>query len=251
MGLHPWQFHHLALGNRKGRGDRICNVQHAEQDIMGMDSHVRKQNGVTNVVDAYTHVPTDNHLDLELNAMAALWESRKEGQSVWRLLYSWSTSTWYCPWSKILLVRKALGAPHLLDFVLHTPGGSDLIGSRVNPKEKLHLMWQKNPPVTQGNQVVLGISIDGTKRWQSSFKHFAVGKLGSRLSLGSWVLLQGSETTQILRRLTHRENSNLDVLAVNEMQVLNNGGFATPVVCVIIADTKAQVALSWCRQCQK
>ena len=37
------------------------------------------------------------------------------------------------------------------------------------------------------------------------------------------------------------------MLAVNEMQVLNDGGFATPVVCVIIADTKAQVALSRCR----
>ena len=37
------------------------------------------------------------------------------------------------------------------------------------------------------------------------------------------------------------------MLAVNEMQVLNEGGFATTVVCVIIADTKAQVALSGCR----
>ena len=34
------------------------------------------------------------------------------------------------------------------------------------------------------------------------------------------------------------------MLAVNEMQVLNEAGFATPVVCVIIADKKAQVALS-------
>ena len=60
------------------------------------------------------------------------------------------------------------------------------------------------------------------------------------------MLLQGSETTQILRDMAHQENLNLDVLAVNEMQVLNERGFATHVVCVIIADTKAQVALSGC-----
>ena len=82
--------------------------------------------------------------------------------------------------------------------------------------------------------------------WQRSFDQFVVGELQSRLPLGSWVILQGSETTQILRDLAHQENLNLDVLAVNEMQVLNEGGFATPVVCVIIADTKAQSALSGC-----
>ena len=90
----------------------------------------------------------------------------------------------------------------------------------------------------------MGISIDGTKLWQRSFEKFAVGELGSRLPLGSWVLLQGSETTQILRDLAHQENLNLDVLDVNSMQVLNEGGYPTPVVCVNIADTKAQVALS-------
>ena len=108
-------------------------------------------------------------------------------------------------------------------------------------------MWQHNPPVTQGNRVLVGISIDGTKLWKRSFEHFAVGDLGSRLPLGSWVLLQGSETTQILRDLAHQENLNLDVLDVNAMQVLNEGGYPTPVTCVIIADTKAQVALSGCR----
>ena len=83
-----------------------------------------------------------------------------------RLQYSRSTSTWYCPWAKIVSVRKTLGAPHPIDFVLHTPGGSDLIGSKVNLKEKLQLIWQHNPPVTQGNQVLVGISNDGTKLWQ-------------------------------------------------------------------------------------
>ena len=106
-----------------------------------------------------------------------------------------STSTWYCPWAKIVSVRKTLGAPHPIYFVLHTPAGSELIGSRVNRKEKLQLMWQHNPPVTQGNQVVVGISIIAPKLWQRSFEHFAVGELGSGLPLGSGVLLQGSETT--------------------------------------------------------
>ena len=68
-----------------------------------------------------------------------------------------------CPWGKIVSVQKTLGAPHPIDFLLHTPGSNDLIGSRVNLKEKLQLMWQHNPPVTQGNEVVVGISIDGTK----------------------------------------------------------------------------------------
>ena len=178
--------------------------------------------------------------------MAVLWESRKEGQSLWRLQYSRSTSTWYCPWAKIVSVRKTLGAPEHIDLLLHTPGGNDLIGSRVDLKEKVQLMWKHNPLVTQGNQVLVGISIDGTKLWQRSFEHFAVGQLGSRLPLGSWVLLQGSETTQILRDPAHQENLNLDVLAVNAMQVLNEGGYPTPVTCVITADTKAQVALSGC-----
>ena len=243
MPLHPWQFHHLALGNRKGPAERISSLQRAVHDMMGADWHVRMRSGVTNVVDLYTDVPTDHQLDLELNAMAVLWESRKER----RLQYSPSTSTWYCPCAKIVSVRKTLGAPNRIDFVLHTPGGSDLIGSRVNLKEKLQLMWQNNRPGTQGNQVLVGISIDGTKLWQCSFQHFAVGELGSRLPFGSWVLLQGSETTQILRDLAYQENLNLAVLAVNEIQGLNEGGFATPVLCVIIPDIKAQAALSWCR----
>ena len=179
--------------------------------------------------------------------MVVLWESRKERQSVRRLQYSRSTSTWCCPWAKIVSVQKTLGAPHPIDFSLQTSGGNDLIGSRVNLKEKLQLMWQHAPPVTQGNHVLVGISIDGTKLWQRSFEHFAVGELRSRLPLGSWVLLQGSETTQILRDLAHQKNLNLDVLDVNAMQVLNEGGYPTPVTCVIIADTKAQVAPSGCR----
>ena len=138
--------------------------------------------------------------------MAVVWESRKEGQSLRRLHYSQSTSALYCPWAKIMFVRKPSGAPQPIDFVLHTPSGSDLIWSRLNLKEKVELLWQHNPPVTQGNQVLVGTSIDGTKRWQCSFGHFAVGELGSRLPLGSWVLLQGSEAIQILRDLAYQEN---------------------------------------------
>ena len=127
------------------------------------------RSGVTNVVDVYTDVPTDHQLDLELNAMAVLWESRKEGQSARRLQYSRSRSTRYCPWAKVVSVRKTLGAPHPIDFLSHIPGGNDLIGSRVNLQEKLQLMSQYNPPVTQGNQALVGIFIDGTKRWERSF----------------------------------------------------------------------------------
>ena len=76
---------------------------------------------------------------------------------------------------------------------------------------------------------------------------FAVGELGGHLILGSWVLLQVSETTSILHDLAHQDNLNLDVLDVNTMQVINEGGFAPSTICVIIADTKVQVALSRCR----
>ena len=85
------------------------------------------------------------------------------------------------------------------------------------------------------------------KFWQRSFEHFARGKLTGCLPLGSWVLLQGSETTSILRDSAHHENLNLGVLDVNTMQVIDEGGFATSVICVSVADTKAQVALSGCR----
>ena len=142
---------------------------------------MRMRSGVANVVDVYTYVPTDHQRDWQLIAMAVLGELRKEGQSVRRLQYNLSTSTWYCPWAKIVSVQKTLGAPPPPPsvFVLHTPGGSVLIGSRVILKEKLQLMWQHNLPVTQGNQALVGISIDGTKIWQQCFEHFAVGQLAA------------------------------------------------------------------------
>ena len=179
--------------------------------------------------------------------MPVLWESRKEGQSLLPPQYSRSTYTWYCPQANIVSARKTLGGPEPIHFVLHTPGCIDLIWSRVNLKEKLQLTWQKNPPITQENHVLVGISTDGTKCWQRSFGNFAVGDSGSLLSSSSWVLLQGLETTHILRNLAYQENLKLDVLVANEMQVLNAGVFTPPVVCLIIADTKAHSFLSRCR----
>ena len=126
---------------------------------MQPDWHVRMRTRVTNVVDVYTDVPTDNQVFLELNAVAVLWELRKEAQSVWPLHYHRSTSAWCCPWSKIVSVRKTLGAPHPIGFDLRTPGGTHLIGSWVIPKEKLQLMWQNNPAVTPGKQVVVGVPL--------------------------------------------------------------------------------------------
>ena len=179
MPLHPWQYHHLALGNRKFRGERISSLQRAVREIMGEDWNVRMRSGVTNVVDVYTDVPQDHQLDLELNAMAVLWESRKEWQSVRRLQYSRSTSTWYCPWAKIVSMRKTLGAPHPIDFSLESPGCNDLIGSRVNLKEKLQLMWQHNPPVTPTAPYVQPL-----RRKKKTFEK--LGTLGFWTSTTSW-----------------------------------------------------------------
>ena len=123
MPVHPWHFHHWALGNCKGRGvnEGISSLQRVVCDIMWEDWHVRMRSGVTNVVDVYTDVRMDHQLNLELHAMVVLWESRKEGQSVRRVQYSRSTCTWYCPWAKIVSVRKTLAAPQPIDFVFILP----------------------------------------------------------------------------------------------------------------------------------
>ena len=95
---------------------------------------------------------------------------------------SLSTSTWYCPSAKGVSAQKTLGGPQPIDLGLYTPFGNDWIWSRGNLKEKVQLMWQNNPPVTQGNHVLGGISTDGTKCWQRSFEYFAVGDSGSLLT---------------------------------------------------------------------
>ena len=72
MPVHPSQFHHLAMGNRKRCAERINSLERAVQDIMGVDCHVRMRSRATNVVGVYTGVPTDNQVDWQLNAMAVL-----------------------------------------------------------------------------------------------------------------------------------------------------------------------------------
>ena len=42
----PWLFHHLALGYRKGRGDRISSLQGVVRDVTREDWNVRMQRGV-------------------------------------------------------------------------------------------------------------------------------------------------------------------------------------------------------------
>ena len=66
-----------------------------------------------------------------------------------RLQYSRSTSAWYCPWAKIVSVRKTLGAPHPIEFPLQTAGGDDLIGSRVNLKRSCSLCGSIPPGNTR------------------------------------------------------------------------------------------------------
>ena len=62
MPLHPWRFHHLAMGNHKGRGERISSLQRAVRDIMREDWNVRMRSRVTNGLDVYTDVPKDHQL---------------------------------------------------------------------------------------------------------------------------------------------------------------------------------------------
>ena len=73
MPLHPWQFHHLALGNRKGRGERISSLQRAVRDIMGEDWNVRMRSGVTNVVDVYTRIVYSDLVGYQTSDIKLLW----------------------------------------------------------------------------------------------------------------------------------------------------------------------------------
>ena len=59
-------------------------------------------------------------------------------------------------------------------------------------------MWHRDGPTFLTDNVWVGISFDGTKLWQASFVHFAVGDLGSHMPLGSWILLRGSEKKAII-----------------------------------------------------
>ena len=63
----------------------------------------------------------------------------------------------------------------------------------------------------------VGISFDGTKLWQASFVHFAVGDLGSdHMPLGSWILLRGSEKKAIITQLAKVYDLNADLCTLRE-----------------------------------
>ena len=75
-------------------------------------------------------------------------------------------------------------------------------------------MWHRDGPTFLTDNVWVGISFDGTKLWQASFVHFAVGDLGSHMPLGSWILLRGSEKKAIISQLAEVYDMNADLTEV-------------------------------------
>ena len=107
-------------------------------------------------------------------------------------------------------------------------------------------MWHRDGPTFLTENVWVGISFDGTKLWQSSFVHFAVGDVGSHMPLGSWILMRGSEKKAIISQLAEVYDLNADLTEVAQQQIPDNGGYLRKVICFFIADTKAQVILGGC-----
>ena len=107
-------------------------------------------------------------------------------------------------------------------------------------------MWHRDGPTFLTDNVWVGISFDGTKLWQASFVHFAVGDLGSHMPLGSWILLRGSEKKAIISQLAEVYDLNADLTEVAQQQIPDKGGYLRKVICFFIADTKAQVILGGC-----
>ena len=107
-------------------------------------------------------------------------------------------------------------------------------------------MWHRDGPTFLTDNVWVGISFDGTKLWQASFVHFAVGDLGSHMPLGSWILLRGSEKKAIISQLADVYDLNADLTEVAQQQIPDKGGYLRKVICFFIADTKAQVILGGC-----
>ena len=107
-------------------------------------------------------------------------------------------------------------------------------------------MWHRDGPTFLTDNVWVGISFDGTKLWQASFVHFAVGDLGSHMPLGSWILLRGSEKKAIISQLAEVYDLNADLTEVLQQQIPDKGGYLRKVICFFIADTKAQVILGGC-----
>ena len=73
-------------------------------------------------------------------------------------------------------------------------------------------MWHRDGPTFLTDNVWVGISFDGTKLWQASFVHFAVGDLGSQMPLGSWILLRGSEKKAVISQLAEVYDLNADLI---------------------------------------
>ena len=107
-------------------------------------------------------------------------------------------------------------------------------------------MWHRDGPTFLTDNVWLGISFDGTKLWQASFMHFAVGDLGSHMPLGSWILLRGSEKKAIISQLAEVYDLNADLTEVAQQQIPDKGGYLRKVICSFMADTKSQVILGGC-----
>ena len=108
------------------------------------------------------------------------------------------------------------------------------------------VMWHRDGPTFLTDNVWVGISFDGTKLWQASFVHFAVGDLGSHMPLGSWILLRGSEKKAIISELAEVYDLNADLTEVAQQQIPDKGGYLRKVISFFIADTKAQVILGGC-----
>ena len=108
------------------------------------------------------------------------------------------------------------------------------------------VMWHRDGPTFLTDNVWVGICFDGTKLWQSSFGHFAVGDLGSQMPLGSWILLRGSEKKAILSQLAEVYDLNADLIQVAQQQIPDTGGYLRKVIPFFQADTKAQVILGGC-----
>ena len=92
------------------------------------------------------------------------------------------------------------------------------------------VMWHRVAPPFLTDNLWVGISFDGTKLWQASFVHFAVGDLGSHMPFGSWILLRGSEKKAIISQLAEVYDLNADLIEVAQQQIPVKGGYLRKVI---------------------
>ena len=107
-------------------------------------------------------------------------------------------------------------------------------------------MWHRDGPTFLTENVWVGISFDGTKLWQASFVHFAVGDLGSHMPLGSWNLPRGSEKKAVISQCAQVYDLNADLTEVAQQLIPDKGGDLRNVISFFIADTKAQAFFGGC-----